>query len=180
MTVEGEFTFEGARVPFRAGDRLLTALVRAGHHPSGGGALCLEGHSPHCLAEVDGVTYVHTCQTPARVGSAVRSQHPDPPPLPRTGSRRSVPVRNLHPSTVVIGGGVSGRAAVAAADDAIVLEAIEGREAVGIFPGPMVAARTPEGMVHVHADRVVVGRRGAVPHGVLTEEQRRSSEGACR
>ena len=162
MTVEGEFTFEGARVPFRAGDRLLTALVRAGHHPSGGGTLCLEGHSPHCLAEVDGVTYVHTCQIPARVGSAVRSQHPDPPPLPRTGSRRSVPVRNLHPSTVVIGGGVSGRAAVAAADDAIVLEAIEGREAVGIFPGPMVAARTPEGMVHVHADRVVVAT-GALP-----------------
>ena len=144
MIVDGEFTFEGAVVPFRAGDRFLTALVRAGHHPSGGGTLCVEGHSPHCLAEVDGVSYVHTCQTPARSGAVVRPHRPDPPVLPSPvgdGSVPVVPLRHVHSDTVVIGGGASGRAAAAAADEAIVLEASEGREAIGIYPGPMVAAR---------------------------------------
>ena len=112
MIVDGEFTFEGAVVPFRAGDRFLTALVRAGHHPSGGGTLCVEGHSPHCLAEVDGVSYVHTCQTPARSGAVVRPHRPDPPVLPSPvgdGSVPVVPLRHVHSDTVVIGGGASGR-----------------------------------------------------------------------
>ena len=158
------FTFDGEAVPYTPGDTVLIALVRAGHHPSGGGTLCVEGHSPHCLAEVDQITYVHTCQTPARSGVVVRS-HPvgEPPPLPREAPpERRVTVRNVHNAAVVIGGGEAGRAAAAAVDDAFLVEARDGAEAVGIYPGPMVAIRTPDTMVHAHADRVVVAT-GSLP-----------------
>ena len=37
-----------------------------GEHPGHGGTLCLAGDCGSCVAEVDGVAYVRTCQTPAR------------------------------------------------------------------------------------------------------------------
>lgn len=159
----GEFTFDGETVPFVDGDTLLVALQRAGHHPSGGGTLCVEGHSPHCLAEVGGVTYIHTCQTPARDGAVVRSHPADrPPPLPAEAPpAQAVGVRNVHATRVVIGGGESGQAA-AAVGDALLVEAKDGAEAVAVYPGPMVAVRTEDGMIHAHADRVVVAT-GAIP-----------------
>lgn len=163
MTSSGEFTFDGEAVSFVAGDHLLTALVRAGIHPTGGGTLCAEGHSPHCVADVDGVAYVHTCQTYARHDMVVRA-HPAgaPPALPIAAPpERRVAVRNVHHDLVVIGGGDTGRAAAAAAD-APIFDVDDGHEAVGIYPGPMVAVRTDEGMVHAHVDRVVVAT-GTLP-----------------
>lgn len=163
MTGSGEFTFDGTAVPFNTGDHLLTALVRVGIHPTGGGTLCAEGHSPHCVAEVDGSAYVHTCQTLAREGMIVRA-HPTgaPPVLPSIAPpERPVAVRNIHHEVIVIGGGESGRAAAAAAGAPIV-DAKDGREAIGIYPGPMVAVRTDDGMVHAHVNRIVVAT-GALP-----------------
>ncbi|MEZ4659039.1 MAG: 2Fe-2S iron-sulfur cluster-binding protein [Caldilineaceae bacterium] len=42
---------------------------------STGGCLCLAGDCPHCLATVDGVSYVRTCQTAARPGMVVQRHH---------------------------------------------------------------------------------------------------------
>lgn len=164
MTEQGEFTFDGRSMPFVPGEHVLTALVRGGIHPTGGGTLCAEGHSPHCVAEIDGVAYVHTCQTLARTGMVVRA-HPtgSPPPLPgEVPVAQAVTVRNVHHETVVIGGGESGRAAAAAAGGAPVFEALEGSEAVGVYPGPMVVVRTDDAMVHAHTDRVIVAT-GSIP-----------------
>lgn len=164
MSEQGAFSFDGRSVPFVAGDDLLVALARAGIHPTGGGTLCATGTCPHCVVDVDGVAYVHACQTRARRGMVVRS-HPDgaPPSLPTDApAERAVGIRNVHHEVVVVGGGEAGRAAAAAAGDAPVFDADDGAEAVGVYPGPMVVVRTAEGMVHAHAERVVIAT-GAAP-----------------
>ena len=163
MSGSGEFTFDAVAVPFVPGDHLLTALLRAGLHPTGGGTLCAEGHSPHCVAEVDGVAYVHTCQTLAREGMLVRAQPiGDVPMLPNADPpAQPVAVRNAHHDVLVIGGGEAGRGA-AASIGAPIVDAGDGGEVVGIFPGPMVAVRTDAGMVHTHVERVIVAT-GVLP-----------------
>ena len=77
------FDFAGTDVAFVDGDSVLTALVRAGIYPAGGGALCCEGDCPHCVATIDGISYIRTCQTAPREGLTVQP-HPidDYPPLP--------------------------------------------------------------------------------------------------
>lgn len=143
-------------------------MLRAGRHPTGGGCLCLGGDCPHCLATVDGVSYVRTCQTRARPGLVVERHHRNGavPPLPqqdRPGP--AVPARNLHCDVVVIGAGPSGQLAADQARTAgkrvFVLEAAEGQEAIGVYAGPLVVARTDEGMLHVHAHEGVIVATGA-------------------
>jgi glycine cleavage system aminomethyltransferase T len=159
--------FDGQPVEFMAGDSALIALLRAGIHPTGGGCLCLGGDCPHCLATVDGVSYVRTCQTPARPGMVVDSHPDDGYPLLRfeTNHSAEVSARNLHCDLVVIGQGESGKAAATEAKQAgkrvVTLDATEGHEAVGIYTGPLVIARTNEGMWHVHAHEVVVATGAA-------------------
>lgn len=164
MSTVGSITFDDVIVPFNDGDDVMTALVRAGLHPSGGGVLCTEGVSPHSLAEIDGITYRHTAFTRARDGMVVRAHAADdPPPLPaHPTSPAAVSVTNVHHRTVVVGGGSSGRAAAAQHDDVVVFDAHDGEEVVGIFPGPLVVVRTDAGMIHAHAEHVVVAT-GSVP-----------------
>ena len=52
MSEEGAFSFDGRSVPFVVGDDVLTALVRAGVHPTGGGTLCGAGTCPNCAADI--------------------------------------------------------------------------------------------------------------------------------
>ncbi|MDX1520710.1 MAG: 2Fe-2S iron-sulfur cluster-binding protein, partial [Anaerolineae bacterium] len=158
---------DGQPLDFEAGDTLLVALLRAGMHPAGGGCLCLGGDCPHCLATVDGVSYVRTCQTAAKPGLVVERHHLQGyPPLP-VGDQRgpAIEARNLHCDVVVIGTGESGRAAAAEAIDSgravIALDAADGQEAVGIYAGPLVVARTTEGMLHIHAREEVIVATGA-------------------
>ena len=61
----------GGRSRSRPGDSVAVAILRAGEVPGRGGTLCLAGDCGNCLAEVDGVAYVRTCQTAARPGMAV-------------------------------------------------------------------------------------------------------------
>ncbi|HMQ55048.1 MAG TPA: 2Fe-2S iron-sulfur cluster-binding protein, partial [Anaerolineae bacterium] len=158
---------DGQPIEFQAGDSLLVALLRAGLQPTGGGCLCLGGDCPHCLATVDGVSYVRTCQVAAQPGLVVE-RHPASgyPPLPsvdRLGPE--TPARNLHCDVVVIGAGPAGLAAAAeaavAGKQVITLEATEGQEAVGVYPGPLVVARTAEGMWHLHVREEVIVATGA-------------------
>ncbi|HSF86827.1 MAG TPA: 2Fe-2S iron-sulfur cluster-binding protein, partial [Acidimicrobiia bacterium] len=154
-----QFVYAGRHIPIRAGDTVLTSLCREGIHPRNGGPLCFGGDCPNCVATIDGVSYVRACQTAATDGLAVEP-HPDAaqPALsfdpPDSGH---VPVTHLHTGTVVIGGGESGRtAAGAVAGDVLVFDAGHDEEVIGLYPGPLVVVRTPEGMRNVNCEEVVV------------------------
>lgn len=161
-------------VAVEASDSLLVNLLRHGIHPTGGGCLCLTGDCPHCVVSVDGVGYVRSCQTMPREGMRVERRHhagsrppliDHPslgPPPPRT---RPVPNRHLYCDVVVVGQGASGRdeaaAARAAGKQVVTLDAGDGQEVVGIYPGPLVVARTPEGKLQVHPREEIVVATGA-------------------
>ena len=167
-----QFELDGAAVPFVAGDSVAIAILRAGQQPCHGGTLCLAGDCPNCIAEVDGVAYVRTCQVQARPGIVVRrhpadaNHAPNPPAMhvdQVDGSAAAV--RRVQADLVVIGAGDSGTAAAAQAERAgrstLVLDARDGNEVVGIFGGPTVIVRTEASMVHVHAHEVVVATGAA-------------------
>ena len=75
---------DGRPISYEPGDSLLIALLRADIQPTGGGCLCLGGDCHNCLATVDGVSYVRTCQTAAKPGLVVQRHHLQKyPPLPQ-------------------------------------------------------------------------------------------------
>ncbi|MCB8945796.1 MAG: (2Fe-2S)-binding protein [Ardenticatenaceae bacterium] len=154
-------------IAFNEGDSVLTAMLRADLHPTGGGCLCLGGDCPHCVATVDGVSYVRTCQTKAQAGMVVERHHLEEyPPLPvKQKIQRETAVSHQHCDVAVIGAGSAGLTAVAEAQAAgksvILLDAGQGQEAVGIYSGPLVVARTSAGMLHVHAQEEVIVATGA-------------------
>lgn len=161
------FDYAGRTVPFEPGDSTLLALTREGIHPAGGGTLCFGGDCPNCLATVDGVSYVRTCQTPAEVGVQIEPHPADgEPPLPAWDTEATT-IAALHQQTdvVVIGGGESGQAArdAALADGRQVelLDTNDGAEAIAIYPGPIVVARTAAGMRNIECDDIVVATGAA-------------------
>jgi glycine cleavage system aminomethyltransferase T len=170
----GRIVVDGRPVEFSEGDSLAVAIVRAGEVPGHGGCLCLAGDCGNCLAEVDGVAYVRTCQVAARPGTVVE-RHPanGKPRLPvvdwrdltLTPDGPDVAVRRVETEVAVIGGGRSGRAAAdgarAAGREALVIDARDGIEVVGIYPGPSVVAREPTGMLHVRAHELIVATGSA-------------------
>ncbi|MCB0047819.1 MAG: (2Fe-2S)-binding protein [Caldilineaceae bacterium] len=165
-------------IHFDPGDTLLTALLKADRHPTGGGCLCLGGDCPHCVATVDGVAYVRTCQTPARPGMTVERENiRGYPALP--ADRRPGPVapaQNLHCDVVVIGQGQAGRTAAADAradgKTVITLDAQAGQEVIGIYPGPLVVARTDAATLHVHPrDEIVIATGAAETQPVAPGNQ---------
>ena len=66
---------DGRPVAFEPGDSVAVAILRGGEVPGRGGTLCLAGDCGNCLAEVDGIAYVRTCQTRGRPGLRV-ARHP--------------------------------------------------------------------------------------------------------
>ncbi len=160
------FKFDGVAVPISGEDTLLDALLRLDIHPTGGGCLCFGGDCPHCIATVDGISYVRTCQTPATPGSTVIPHPPGgDPPLPPNAGTEPVQMRHEHADVVVIGGGDAGMAASADAEKGgkrtAILDARHGAEVIGIYAGPLVVARTASGMRHVMCDEVVVATGAA-------------------
>ena len=162
---ESRVIVDGTASEFVEGESLLVAMLRAGFEF--GGCLCLAGDCPHCLATVDGVSYVRACQVRARGGMRVERQPIEQlPPLPAE-DRRGEPAaaRNLFCDVVVIGQGAAGRAAAgeasAAGRQVVTLDAKEGQEVVGVYPGPLVVARTDAGMLHVHPREEIVVATGA-------------------
>ena len=162
---------DGMPIGFAAGDSALTAMLRAGIQF--GGCLCLAGDCPHCLATVDSVSYVRACQVEARTGMKIeRHSACGLPPLPMT-DRHGEPInaRNLHCDVVIIGQGEAGKAAAAEARNAgkriITLEARDGQEVIGVYPGPLVVARTEAGMLHVHPrEKITIATGAAEIHPV--------------
>ncbi len=165
---------DGRPIAFESGDPVAIAVLRSGDHPARGGTLCLAGDCGNCLAEVDGITYVRTCQVQARPGLVVR-RHPAAamPALPTLTAAdvtaspvvRAIGVERETVDVAVIGAGRAGNeaAAQAAADGRRVrlLDAGQGEEVMGVYPGPMVVARTPGGMLHLEAHEVVVATGSA-------------------
>ena len=157
---------DGSPVNYAAGDSVLLAMLRAGMQPTSGGCLCVGGDCPHCVATVDGVAYVRTCQTAARPGQIVE-RFPDDgyPALPGAAPEPAVAARNIHCDVVVIGQGAAGRAAAAAARQAgkqvVTLDAGAGAEVIGIYAGPLVVARTAAGMLHAHPRGEIIVATGA-------------------
>jgi glycine cleavage system aminomethyltransferase T len=176
----GRIVVDGRPLAFRPGDSVAIAILRAGEQPGSGGTLCLAGDCGNCLAQVDGVAYVRTCQTEARPGTEVR-RHPSDglPPLPVVRSSdatsappgREIAVERREVDVVVVGGGASGRRAAGTARGAgssvLLLDAAAGDEVVAVYPGPSVIARTRTGMLHVHAREVVIATGAAELHPVV-------------
>ncbi len=160
--------FDGQPVEFVAGDSALVALLRSGQRPTAGGCLCLGGDCPHCLATVDGVSYVRTCQVKAQPGMIIE-RHPltGDPALPFNVAVEGARVEAHHHycDVAVIGQGEAGKAAATEARQAgkevMTLDAKDGQEAVGIYDGLLVMARTLDGMLHVHPKEIVVATGAA-------------------
>ncbi|MGD9705534.1 MAG: 2Fe-2S iron-sulfur cluster-binding protein [Acidimicrobiia bacterium] len=179
MSDGSRIVVDGVPIGYEADDSVAVAILRAGGHPHHGGTLCLAGDCPNCVAEVDGVAYVRTCQTPARPGLVVR-RHPAlgspemravaQPDATAAPNASRVTVRRTEVDLVVIGRSDSGaQAAVEAERDdrnVLVLDAGDGNEVVAIYAGPTVIVRTPDGMLHVHAHEVVVATGAAELHPV--------------
>lgn len=160
------FIFDGQPVEFNDGDSVLVALLRNKQYPGQGGCLCLAGDCPHCLATVNGVAYTRTCQTQASPGLVVES-HPTTayPALPASPGAPSHPVRHVHADVAILGQGPAGQAAAqevaARGRTAISLDAHQQQEIVGVYDGPLVVARTPTEMLHIHATEIVVATGAA-------------------
>ncbi|MBA2381105.1 MAG: (2Fe-2S)-binding protein, partial [Chloroflexi bacterium] len=173
--VGGRIVVDGRPVPFEPDDSVAIAIVRAGDVPGRGGTLCLAGDCGNCLATVNGVAYVRTCQVAALPGTVV-GRHPaeGKPALPSVDLRDlarvplgpDIPVRRAHAGLAIVGGGSSERAAAEGRDGALVLDAADGIEVVGIYPGPAAVAREPGGMLHLEADEIVVATGSAEIHPV--------------
>ena len=171
------FLLDGQPLEFSEGDSVAVAIARTGGHPHHGGCLCLAGDCPNCVAVVDGVAYVRTCQTPARPGMVV-NRHPavGAPPLyngtpvdSAVGSLR-VEAHFEQADVVVVGRSTSGLAAAAVAEGeghtVVFLDAGEGNEVVGVYAGGQVVVRTPSGMRYVHAHKVIIATGAAELHPV--------------
>lgn len=150
-----------------SGDSVLVQRLRSGQWPASGGSLCLTGDCPNCLATVDGITYTRTCRTPYRDGAVVTPQPPHDalPPLESPGQRAAPDVRTIHCDVVVIGQGPSGRAEAnrlgAEGRHVETLDGEAGEDATGIYPGPLVVARTPAGIRRLRPRGEIVVATGA-------------------
>ena len=114
----GRLVVDGRPLDFEPGDSVAVAMLRAGQTPGHGGTLCLEGDCGNCLAQVDGIAYVRTCQTAARPGLSVVA-HPAKglPMLPvvrstaatSTPLARQLEVARREVDVAIVGGGSAGR-----------------------------------------------------------------------
>ncbi len=163
---------DGQRIEAPGDDSLLVAMLRVGLHPTGGGCLCLGGDCPNCLVTVDGIAYTRSCQVKAEAGMRVTRDHvgdEGPALLSDQGgspARSAAPVRHVHCDTIVIGQGDSGREAAREAREAgldvVTLDARDGQQVTGVYPGPLVVASDQAGRVlHVHPRREIVVATGA-------------------
>lgn len=171
------FLLDGRPLEFAAGDSLAVAIARNGEHPHHGGCLCLSGDCPNCVAVVDGVAYVRTCQTAAKPGMVVK-RHPavgapslyNGTPVDTAVGSALVDATFEDCDVVVVGRSASGLAAAASSEASghrvTVLEAREGNEVVGVYAGGQVVVRTPSGMRYLHAHKVIIATGAAELHPV--------------
>jgi len=164
MAAPGSFTHAGRTVPWRDGDSIAMAALRAGFEPSLGGCLCLAGDCGNCLVAVDGVGFRRACLEPARDGIQVEPQPADAaPPMPPPAPAEPRAAEHRFCDVVVIGAGPAGGAAAdAARAEGLDVEHVTAPdEAVGVYAGPTVVVRRPDATARLTADRVVVATGSA-------------------
>ncbi|MFM7247256.1 MAG: 2Fe-2S iron-sulfur cluster-binding protein [Actinomycetota bacterium] len=164
MAAPGTFTHAGRPVPWRPGDSIAVAALRAGAEPSLGGCLCLAGDCGNCLIAVDGVGFRRACLEPARDAIRVEPQPADAaPPIPPPAPAPARHAEHRFRDVVVVGAGPAGRAAAAAAaGEGLDVELVAAPdEAVGVYAGPTVVVRRPQATARITADRVVVATGAA-------------------
>jgi len=155
---------DGGPIAYEPGDSVAIAILRAGQSPGRGGTLCLAGDCGNCVAEVDGVAWVRTCQVAARPGLTVIRQPADGlPALPLVGGpdltvppiEPEIGVERVDVDVAVIGGGTRGRSAATVAKrrgrSVVVLDAGSGDEVVAVYAGSTIVVRSGIGMRHVRA-----------------------------
>lgn len=163
------FLFNGRPVDFRPEDSVLTALVRHGVHPCGGGTLCFGGDCPHCVATVDGVSYVRTCQLRAVPGSIVNSHPRDSaPPLPgptTTSQVEEIEHRFCDVAVVCFGPSPEARQeeerARESGKDVRLICSSNDEHVVGLYAGPLLVVRTGVGILHLRVEEEVVVATGS-------------------
>jgi glycine cleavage system aminomethyltransferase T len=165
---------DGRALTYEPRDSVALALLRQGQHPKAGGPLCLAGDCGNCVATINGVSWVRTCQTAATPGMVV-DRHPSPgaPSMYIAGTTTDIAVTHRHHDVVVVGAGPSGRAAAdehrQRTDDVVVFDAdptlssdtVELGEVVALYAGPMLIVRSTRGMTHVHAHDVILATGAA-------------------
>lgn len=160
---------DGKAVECRADEPVLTSLVRANEHPTSGGCLCFGGDCSHCVATVNGVSYVRTCQVKAKPGMRIE-RHPasGEPPLPTDHTRRAdTPIRFLFCDVAVVmyGPDPAGLAAyqesLSGGKETLLFNSDLGQEAVAIYSGPLLVVRTDEEMLHVQVREKLIVATGA-------------------
>ncbi|NJM41382.1 MAG: hypothetical protein HC853_11770 [Anaerolineae bacterium] len=110
---------------------------------------------------------MRSCQTQAQAGMVVERHHAHGyPPMPMSDRQGpETEMRHVFCDVVVIGQGEAGRAETATVtaqgQHVISLEANAGEEVIGIYPGPLVVARTKEGVLAVHPRVEIVVATGA-------------------
>lgn len=164
-----QFVLDGQPLDFVEGDTVLTAVLRSGQIPPG--CLCLAGDCPHCLAVIDGVGYTRMCRTEARPGMVVERQPvKEYPALPEEPLGRRITSRLIEVDVAIVGGGESGTAEAgrlrAEGRQVAVFDDQRGEEVVGIYAGPELVIRTPEGILRCEAHEVVVATGSAEIHPV--------------
>jgi glycine cleavage system aminomethyltransferase T len=139
--------------------------------------LCLAGDCGNCVAVVDGVPWVRTCQHPAAAASVVRRHPADShPSTAQDVAETQVRVRHSSVDVVIVGGGNSGRTAAdewrERGHDVTTFDANDGSEVVGAFAGPTLVIRhrgrsiSEATIEHVHAHHVVLATGAAELHPV--------------
>jgi glycine cleavage system aminomethyltransferase T len=176
--------YDDDELSFVAGDSLALAALRNHQHPAHGGTLCLSGYCGNCVAVVDGVPWVRTCQHPAgSTTSVVRHPAAGAPPTTHPSAAPEVRVRHTAADVAVVGAGDSGTEAAAAhraaGDEVTVFDAASGAEVIGLFDGPTLVVRHHRGTIaqatieHVHAHHVVLATGAAEVHPVCPGDRLR-------
>ena len=168
-------------------------MLRAGIWPDAGGCLCLAGDCGHCLATIDGVAYRRMCQVRAGEAHDVapHAPHGALPPLESAGPGTPHACHHAHCDDVVIGQGEAGRAAArdlrASGRDVVTFDASDGSEVIGIYPGPLVVAKTPTFLIKVRPKGEIVVATGAaeiqpvaIGNGLQGIVTRRAAEALAR
>jgi glycine cleavage system aminomethyltransferase T len=176
--------YDDDELPFLPGDSLALAALRNGQHPAHGGTLCLSGDCGNCVAIVDGVPWVRTCQQPAE-GTTTVVRHPSAgaPATTLPAAEAQVQVRHSVADVAVVGAGRSGVEAAAnhraAGHTVTVFDAGEGAEVIGLFDGPTLVVRHRRGTIaqatieHIHAHHVVLATGAAEAHPVCPGDRLR-------
>ncbi len=165
---------DGQPIEFLDGESIALALIRAGQVPNAGGTLCLAGDCGNCVATVDGVSWVRTCQTVARPAMVVQ-RHPNPnaPSMYLPVTSTEIAIQHRHHDVVVVGAGPAGIGAAieqrTASDDVVsfdsdvsrCVDGVEQGEVVALYAGPMLVVRTATAMMHIHAHHVVLATGAA-------------------